>query len=84
MAGLTCWSQRGCDEELWSRCPHAVSSTDGLCPAQCNYTQCFRPEHVLATGLDLLDAQVDRAATVKEACWYCEFFIKHGPRLAGI
>ncbi|MCL2137524.1 MAG: hypothetical protein FWH40_10210 [Coriobacteriia bacterium] len=76
-----CWSLRGCDEELVSRCPHATSSTDGLCPAQCVYSRCSSQNHRQLYGLALLDAAADRSAAVKELCWYCEYFVKNAPRL---
>jgi hypothetical protein len=80
---MHCWEQRGCDEEMAARCPHATSSTDGLCVAACYYTICSRAQHRHASNLDiLLDPLVDRSATVREPCTYCEFFLLNGPRLA--
>jgi len=80
---MHCWQQRGCDEELASRCPHAISSTDGLCVTGCYYTNCGRKQYRIATDLDiLLDPTVDRSAAIKEPCTYCEFFLLNGPRLA--
>lgn len=77
-----CWEERGCDDEMSSRCPHAVSSTDGLCVTSCYYTNCSRPQYKIATSFDLLlDATVDRSATIKEPCTYCEFFLKNAPRI---
>ena len=32
-------------------------------------------------GLDLLNSEVDRTAAVKEACWYCLYFLENAPRL---
>jgi len=77
-----CWAQRGCDEELWSRCPHAISSIDGLCPLHCNFARCDLPQHAQARGIEqLLDISADRQAAVKECCWYCTFFLDNAPRL---
>jgi len=77
-----CWEERGCDEELASRCPHAISSTDGLCVADCYYATCDRPQFKVATSFDLLlDATVDRSAAIKETCTFCEFFLTKAPRL---
>jgi hypothetical protein len=81
MTKQRCWQIRGCDEELWSRCPHAVASTDGLCPLQCNYSQCSAPQHELAVGLDLLDTTANRSLAVKETCWYCRYFIENATGL---
>jgi hypothetical protein len=79
-----CWEQRGCDEEMSSRCPHATSSTDGLCVAECFYTSCSRPQHKVSTAFELfLDPALDRSAAVKETCTFCEFFLRNGPRLKG-
>lgn len=78
-----CWQQRGCDEEMASRCPHAISSTDGLCVAGCYFANCGRPQHKHASNLDLLlDPSVDRSVAIKEPCTSCEFFLVNGPRLA--
>jgi len=77
-----CWEQRGCDEEMWSRCPHATSSEDGVCVADCYYTNCDKPQHKTATSFELLlDATVDRRTAIKETCTFCEFFLTSGPRL---
>jgi hypothetical protein len=64
-----------------SRCPHAIASTDGVCPADCCYTACDKPQHELAIGIDMLDPTVDYTAAVKETCRFCKFFIKNAPRL---
>jgi hypothetical protein len=78
-----CWEERGCDEEMSSRCPHAISSTDGMCVADCYYTNCDKPQHKNATSFELLlDATVDRSKAIKEPCTFCEFFLVNGPRLA--
>ena len=79
----TCWEARGCDDEMASRCPHAISSTDGLCVAGCYYTRCSRPQHKTATSFDLLlDATVDRGTAVMETCTFCEFFLENAPRIS--
>lgn len=76
-----CWRTRGCDEEMWSRCPHAVTDWD-MCPIRCNFSQCDRPTHNLTSDVNLLlSAEVDRSKAVKETCVYCEHFLTHGPRL---
>ena len=77
MSSPRCYEMRGCDEELWSRCPHAVASVDGMCPLQCNFTNCRRPERRMLTGLDLLSPSIDRSLTVKEVCWYCRYFLEN-------
>ncbi len=78
---MKCWEVRGCDEEMWSRCPHFTSSTDGLCPNECRYTICDRATRAIATDFNLLlDPTVDRTVTVKEACLHCSFFLKKAPR----
>lgn len=77
-----CWSRRGCDEEMWSRCPHATASVDGVCPAECYYTACQRDQRKLTSDMDLLlDPQVDRRAAIKENCLNCSFFLRNAPRL---
>ncbi|MDR2197340.1 MAG: hypothetical protein LBO07_05180 [Coriobacteriales bacterium] len=77
-----CWEQRGCDAEMLARCPHATSSADGLCVAECFYAQCRRPTREVATDYELLfDPDVDRQVAVKEICRSCVFFLRHAPRL---
>ena len=79
---MSCWESRGCDEEMMGRCPHVVEDEFSPCPAECRYTDCYRPTHAIATDFHLLlDATVDRKAAVKEACMYCEHFLTNGPRL---
>jgi hypothetical protein len=81
-ATIACWRQRGCDEEMWSRCPHAVASVDGVCPAECCYTRCERPQRQVTSELDLLlDPTVDRGMAVKENCLNCAFFLKNVSRI---
>jgi hypothetical protein len=77
-----CWSLRGCDEEMWSRCPHAIASADGVCPAECCYTYCERSQRQLTSDMNLLlDPYVDRRTAIKENCLNCAFFLKNAPRL---
>ncbi|MDR3052478.1 MAG: hypothetical protein LBU48_01270 [Coriobacteriales bacterium] len=77
-----CWEQRGCDDEMSSRCPHAIASDDGRCVTDCFYTVCWKPQHKIATDIAvLLDQTVDRNAAIKEPCTFCEFFLQNGPRL---
>ncbi|MDR2673065.1 MAG: hypothetical protein LBC35_07305 [Coriobacteriales bacterium] len=77
-----CWQIRGCDQKMASTCPHAIASSDGRCTFDCYYTLCSRPQHKLATNLDvLLDPTVDRLAAIKEICTTCEFFLRNGPRV---
>jgi hypothetical protein len=77
-----CWQERGCDEEMWSRCPHATASSDGVCVAECCYTRCDRPQHKTTVALDLfLDPTLDRSAACKQTCTFCEYFLVNGPRV---
>lgn len=77
-----CWQRRGCDEEMWSRCPHAVEDKYSPCPMDCCYTACDNPQHELATDLDLLlDPFVDRNAAQKEQCRSCVFFLTTAPKI---
>jgi hypothetical protein len=67
---------------MWSRCPHATSSVDGVCPAECCYTACQRPQRQLTASIDLLlDCTVNRSAAIKENCLNCAFFLKNAPRI---
>lgn len=76
-----CWSKRGCDEELMSRCPHAINPAE-KCPSGCFYAQCHRPTRKTTADPDLIFSQsVDRDAAAKENCVYCEFFLTKGPRV---
>lgn len=76
-----CWSGRGCDEEMASRCPHATDPTE-KCPAGCFYAQCQRAAHVITCDPALIfDPAVDRDAAAKEPCVYCGFFLTRGPRV---
>lgn len=79
MAG--CWATRGCDEELQSRCPHAIDPTE-KCPSGCFYAQCQRPTRKTTGDPELVfNPEIDRDAAAKESCTYCEFFLTKGPRL---
>lgn len=75
-----CWATRGCDEEMQSRCPHALAFDN--CPADCHYAACDRPTHEPTIDpMLILDETVDRTANVKDICAFCTFFLTHGPRL---
>ncbi|MDI6900146.1 MAG: hypothetical protein QMC79_00450 [Anaerosomatales bacterium] len=76
---MACWSDRGCDDEMRSRCPHAIDPTE-RCPASCRFADCERPTRSVASPLLLLDPDVDRTATMKETCVSCAFFLENGPR----
>jgi hypothetical protein len=82
MSTSRCWQQRGCDEEMWARCPHATSSVDGVCVAECCYTNCQRPQReVTSDFMLLLDPTLDRTAAIKENCLNCTYFIQNAPRI---
>ncbi len=77
-----CWEERGCDEEMRSRCPHAIQFMD-RCPTKCAFADCQRESFVVCTDVSLLlDPSVDRDAAIKENCLHCEFFLEHGPRVS--
>lgn len=84
---VRCWELRGCaglfglHEPMEAECPHANDPRYAVCPATCAFSQCDRPWHKLAGGLDLLDPTVDRFQAVKEQCRGCAHFIAHGPRV---
>lgn len=59
------------------RCPHNVPGEP--CPSECNFTLCTRETHVVCSPLDMLDAERDFDAAMKEVCRICDHFIKHGP-----
>lgn len=78
---MACWSNRGCDEEMMSRCPHAIDP-DEQCPMSCQYAACDRPTHrATSDPMLFLDPTVDRRAAAKETCTRCAFFLTNGPRL---
>lgn len=77
-----CWEKRGCDEEMMSRCPHNTPGEP--CPADCHFAACDRSTHVVTSNIDLLfRADLDREASVKDVCRFCEFFLSNGPSLDG-
>lgn len=81
-----CWQVRGCDEEMWSRCPHNADDRGiySPCPMDCCYTYCDKPQHEMATDINLLlDPYVDRTAAKKEQCRTCAFFLRTAPRIEG-
>ncbi|MEE0845511.1 MAG: hypothetical protein U0L71_04880 [Eggerthellaceae bacterium] len=76
-----CWEQRGCDEEMQSRCPHNIPGEP--CPADCHYAACQRPTHKVEYDFGiLLNPERDYDASVKEVCRFCEFFLTKGPNVA--
>lgn len=73
-----CWEIRGCDDEMRSRCPHAVANDN--CPPDCHFASCDRPTHVVTSNFELLfRTDIDRNANVKDICSFCEFFLSHAP-----
>lgn len=77
-----CWEQRGCDEEMQETCLHAIEFED-RCPTKCAFSNCDRRDHELSSDPALIfDPTVDRDAAIKELCMFCEFFLRHGPRVA--
>ena len=77
---MNCWELRGCykDEELNGRCPHNTPGEP--CPADCKFSACDRPTHVVAKDILLiLNPDLNYDAAVKEVCRMCEHFLKHGP-----
>jgi len=77
-----CWEVRGCDEEMQSRCPHNIPHEP--CPAECHFTACSRPTHIIEEDLDLLlNPDLDYEAAVKQVCKFCNFFLTKGPHISG-
>lgn len=77
-----CWTERGCDTAMQERCPHAADP-DEKCPARCSYGQCARPQNAVPKDtLLFLEPNIDRSASMKEQCLYCEFFLTNGPKLS--
>lgn len=83
-----CWEKRGCEglmglhEPLCEECPHSRTDCYSPCPTECKYTNCQNPWHKSCFDINLvLDTTVDRHAAIKQACYTCEFFLKHGPRI---
>jgi hypothetical protein len=78
---MACWAERGCDDEMRERCPHAIDP-DEQCPAGCFFAKCDRPTHrVTADPMLFFDPTIDRSAAAKEICTRCAFFLTSGPRL---
>jgi hypothetical protein len=77
---MACWNERGCDPEMWERCPHNLGKD--YCPVECKFAQCDRPQRETVYGMAILDnPDVDRSQAVKEVCRSCKFFITHGPKV---
>lgn len=77
-----CWEQRGCDEEMQADCPH--TEIHDPCPLKCAFSRCENPQYEFTTDPELVfDPAVDRDGALKEACRYCAFFIRKGPRVGG-
>ncbi len=86
-----CWERRGCEGitglegPLSEECPHGRTDCYSPCTLECQFAQCHRPTHKVATDFGLLlDTTVDRSATIKEGCRVCEFFLKNGPRIGEV
>lgn len=78
---MACWSQRGCDDEMRGRCPHAIDPQE-KCPVGCQYAACDRPTHrVTGDPALVFDPAVDRRVAAKEVCTYCVNFLTNGPRI---
>ncbi|MDO4183313.1 MAG: hypothetical protein Q4E12_06895 [Coriobacteriia bacterium] len=76
-----CWEQRGCDDEMRQRCPHNIPGEP--CPADCCFSECTRPTHVVATDIVMmLNPDLNYDAAVKEVCRACEHFLTQGPGAA--
>ena len=77
---MACWEKRGCDEEMQATCPHNIPTEP--CPAECRYAVCTRPTHVVTTDFNLIfRTDLDRSASIKDVCRFCEFFLSNGPTL---
>lgn len=86
-----CWAYRGCSglmglvNPMQEECPHSRTDCYSPCPAECSYTVCSRPWHRATSDVSLIfDDTVDRRAAVKKACYMCEYFLKHGPRVGDL
>ncbi len=78
-----CWEMRGCDEEMRGRCPHNIPGEP--CPADCNYSACFRPPPAVVTDiLELLKPDLNYDPAIKEVCHVCKNFLDNGPDLTSI
>lgn len=89
--GPHCWETRGCygitglKGYLCEECPHGRIDCYSPCTIECQFAQCDRPQHKVATDFNLLlDTTVDRSAAIKEGCRVCEFFLTHGPRMGEV
>jgi hypothetical protein len=78
-----CWEERGCDDEMQAECPHVTSFRDN-CPTKCAFANaCPRPTNIVTSDPALIfDTSVDRTVAIKDSCLYCEFFLKHAPKIA--
>ncbi|MGB4582443.1 MAG: hypothetical protein WBI91_11390 [Coriobacteriia bacterium] len=77
---MACWSNRGCDDEMRERCPHAIDPNE-QCPLGCHYAMCERPTHQVTGDPALIfDPTADFDAAAKETCTRCVFFLTNGPR----
>lgn len=75
-----CWEQRGCDDEMQSRCPHNTPGEP--CPADCHFAACLRPTHKVETDFTiLLNPELNYEASVKQVCRFCTFFLTNGPKI---
>ena len=75
-----CWELRGCykDEEMNAGCVHNIPGEP--CPAECKFSECNRPSHVVARDVTLLlNPDLNYDASVKEVCRTCENFLTNGP-----
>jgi len=78
---VACWSERGCDDEMQERCPHAIDPAE-QCPMACFYAKCDRETYSLTSDPGLVfDPTIDRSAAAREICTRCAFFLTNGPRL---
>lgn len=78
---MSCWSHRGCDDEMRGRCPHAIDPEE-KCPSGCLYAMCDKPTHQMTSDPALIfSPDVDRRAAAKEICTTCAHFLRHGPRV---
>ncbi len=67
---------------MQAECPHAVDPTE-KCPAECYYAKCGRETNRATSDPALIWApDIDRSVAAKQQCFYCEFFLTKGPRLA--
>ena len=88
LKAANCWAYRGCSglmglvNPMQDECPHNRKDCYSPCPAECSYTICSRPWHRTTSDVALIfDQSVERRAAVKKACYTCEYFLTHGPRV---